>query len=217
MLSEEQAKQIKEQLLKQLENWPESQRESAKEEIEKMDEKELEEFLIKNNLMKQGEQPGQKCIFCEISKGNIPIYKIAENEKAIAILEINPISKAHTIIIPKEHLKEPFEEIQKFAEQVAKKISETFKPKDVQIITGEMFNHLSINILPIYNNETIDSQRKKADEKELKQIQEQLTKQEKPKQEEKPKKKPKKLTARQKKKLEQEELKKLPKAPRRQP
>ena len=120
MLSEEQVKQIKEQLLKQLESWPESQRENAKAEIEKMNAEELEEFLVKNKLMGPGAESAQ-CIFCKIAKGDIPGYKIDESEKAIAILEINPISKAHALILPKEHVKDSFEDAEKLAEKVAKK------------------------------------------------------------------------------------------------
>lgn len=213
MLSQEQVNQVKQELFKQLESWPESQRELAKQEIEKMNEQELEEFLIKNKLIKTEQKQASQCIFCEITKGSIPSYKIAETKDAIAILEINPVSKAHTLILPKAHINKSNEEIQKFAEKIASKISETFSPKDVQIITGGMFNHLSVNILPIYENETIESPRKKACEEELEKIQKQLT-------EEKPKEKPKpekKLSPEEKIKLKKEELKKLPKAPKRQP
>ncbi len=44
-----------------------------------------------------------KCIFCEIVKGNIPCKKIAENENAIAFLDAKPITNGHTLVIPKNH------------------------------------------------------------------------------------------------------------------
>jgi len=55
MLSKEQIEFVKKQLLSQIDSLPESQRYSMKEQIESMSDQELEEFLIKNNLIKVGE------------------------------------------------------------------------------------------------------------------------------------------------------------------
>jgi histidine triad (HIT) family protein len=43
------------------------------------------------------------CIFCEIVRGEIPSSKVFENEKVFAFLDINPVSKGHTLVIPKAH------------------------------------------------------------------------------------------------------------------
>ena len=43
------------------------------------------------------------CIFCKIVKGEIPSYKVYEDEDVLAFLDINQISKGHTLVIPKEH------------------------------------------------------------------------------------------------------------------
>ena len=43
------------------------------------------------------------CIFCQIVSGDIPCYKIYEEEKVLAFADINPISSGHTLIIPKSH------------------------------------------------------------------------------------------------------------------
>ena len=43
------------------------------------------------------------CIFCKIIKGEIPSYKVYEDDKVLAFLDINPYSPGHTLIIPKEH------------------------------------------------------------------------------------------------------------------
>ena len=43
------------------------------------------------------------CIFCKIVNGEIPSYKIYEDEKIMAFLDINPYAPGHTLIIPKEH------------------------------------------------------------------------------------------------------------------
>ena len=46
----------------------------------------------------------ENCIFCKIVAGEIPCTKIAENEDFLAFLSIEPVSKGHTLIIPKEHI-----------------------------------------------------------------------------------------------------------------
>jgi len=43
------------------------------------------------------------CIFCKIIRGEIPSSKVFENEKILAFLDINPVSKGHTLVIPKTH------------------------------------------------------------------------------------------------------------------
>lgn len=48
------------------------------------------------------------CIFCKIIKGEIPSFKIFEDEHAYAFLDINPIERGHTLVVPKFHAKELF-------------------------------------------------------------------------------------------------------------
>ena len=43
------------------------------------------------------------CIFCKIVNGEIPAYKIYEDEEILAFLDVNPVSPGHTLIIPKKH------------------------------------------------------------------------------------------------------------------
>lgn len=52
----------------------------------------------------QNEEAEMKdCIFCKIIKGEIPSTKVYENERVFAFMDINPISKGHTLVIPKAH------------------------------------------------------------------------------------------------------------------
>jgi histidine triad (HIT) family protein len=171
MITKEQAEQIKAQLLKQLENLPEEQREPVKKQIESMDEKQLEEFMKQNIQASQNQSP-----FRAIIDGKIPSYKIAENDLAIAILEINPISKGHTIIIPKTPVKSSNlpEQIIRFAQFLASHLKNKLECKDIQIAPSEILDEAIINLLPIYKDETFESPRKKASEEELKKLQEQL-------------------------------------------
>ena len=181
MLSEEQIKQIKKQLLQQIENFPEDKKEIAKQQIEEMDSEQLEEFLEQNNLVQKSENQ-QQCVFCSIVEGKIPSSKIDENEDAIAILEINPISKGHALVIPKNHDDKISKKVISFAEKISKKIKTKLKPQKVDIAKSELFGHQVINIIPNYKDNhliSMNSPRQKANPEELEKIKSQL--EEKPK------------------------------------
>ena len=146
-LPQEQTEQIKKQIIQQIENtFPEDKKESAIQQIESMNDSELENFLAQNNLIKTSESSEEQCVFCSIVSEKIPGYKISENESALAVLEINPVSKGHTIIIPKVHFQEISKETQDFA-------------KEMRIEESEMFGHKIINIIPIYNDKTLEGKK----------------------------------------------------------
>lgn len=172
MLPKKQLEQIKTQLFSQLDQSNLPNKEEIKNSMKSMNEEQLEEFLIQNKLIKQ--EGEEQCIFCSILEGKIPSYKIQENQEAIAILEINPISKAHTIIIPKIHTTETPKKAFELAQEVSEKIK-IFKPKKIDVIPSTMFGHEILNILPVYKNETLKSPKQKADEKELQEIQKTLS------------------------------------------
>ena len=52
-----------------------------------------------------------KCIFCNISKSKIPSYTLYNDEKTFAFLDVSPLSKGHTLVIPKKH-KIKFEDLE---------------------------------------------------------------------------------------------------------
>ncbi len=173
MLSEKESEEIKNQIINQIEKtFPEEKKEFAKQQILSMNPQQLEEFLKKNKLI-----PQQECIFCLITSEKIKSYKVDESNEAVAVLEINPISKAHTLIIPKEHQpkKEIPKNIQTFVEKVSKKIKEKFNPKEIRVFSSELFGHGFINILPVYEKPT-KSERHKASEEELIKIQKEFEK-----------------------------------------
>ncbi|MFA5020301.1 MAG: HIT domain-containing protein [Candidatus Pacearchaeota archaeon] len=176
MLTQEQAKEIKNQLLKQLDKFPEEQREELEEQIEEMDAKELEEFLVKNKIVSDNNETNSP--FRAIIEGKIPSYKVGENEGAIAVLEINPISKAHLLIIPKQPATNSHipKEALGLAETMAKKIKIEFNVKKVEIIPSKILGETIINVLPVYNGENLETKREKASESELKEIQHLLIK-----------------------------------------
>ena len=179
--TKEQANQIKQQLLAQVENLPNENKEQIKKHISQLNEIQLEEFLKQNNIQFQGgelaqaetsggEEKGTKCIFCSIIHNEIPSYKIAENKKAIAILELNPLSKGHSIILPLEHVQtnQLPKSVLGLAQKIAKKISSKLKPLDIKIETSNFMGHAMVNIIPIYKD--ISLEKKKAEDSELQEL-----------------------------------------------
>lgn len=182
MLPKEQIAQIKQQLIQQIETtFPEDKKQAAKQQIETMDGNQLEEFLKQNNLIKEGQPPTgeQQNVFRNIISGQIHSYKIDEDKYALAVLEINPISKGHTILIPKqeatsvEKIPQP---VFSLAKKLSKKIKAKLKPKEVKISSSHAFGEFIINVFPVYENESLNSQRYHAEETELQEIQEKLEK-----------------------------------------
>lgn len=174
MITKTQAEQIKQQLISQIENSNIQQKQELKNKIQEMDEKQLEEFLKQQQELQKNQ--GQECIFCAIISEKIPSYKIDENPSSIAILEINPISKGHTIIIPKIHSNKAPKESFDLAEEISKKLNKAFSPKKVEIVTSSLFEHEVVNVFPIYSNENLHSQRKQANPEELQEIQNKILK-----------------------------------------
>jgi histidine triad (HIT) family protein len=56
-----------------------------------------------DNVLQREEEKMDDCIFCKIIKGEIPSTKVYEDERVYAFMDINPIAKGHTLIIPKTH------------------------------------------------------------------------------------------------------------------
>ncbi|MEK6926321.1 MAG: HIT domain-containing protein [Nanoarchaeota archaeon] len=168
---------IKSQLISQIKkSFPQDKQEHAISQIKKMNDDELIEFLEKNNIVKDFQN--QECIFCSIINGKLPSYKITEDENSIAVLEINPISHGHAIVIPKNHAEKISRETEDFAEKISKIIKKELNPKKIEFFESSLFSHAVLNILPVYENETEKSQRKKATEEELINLQKTLSKEE---------------------------------------
>ncbi len=175
MLTSEQTETIKKRLIEQIDSaFPEDRKEFAKNQIEVMSSEELEKFLIKNNLLQvEGGTSQENCVFCAIASGNIKSYKIAENKKALAVLEINPLSRGHVIIIPKEHLASEGElpkQVSALSKRVSSLIKSILKPKEVKIEAANVLGHEIVNIIPIYENQKTQ-ERKHASPEELSELQ----------------------------------------------
>ena len=100
-------------------------------------------------------------IFTRIVNGEIPSYKIAENEHYYAFLDINPIVKGHTLVIPKQEIDyifdlndETLSGLHVFAKKVAKAIEKTIPCKRIAVsVLGLEVPHAHIHLIPL-NKET---------------------------------------------------------------
>ena len=96
-------------------------------------------------------------IFSRIVAGEIPSYKVAENDKFYAFLDINPLAKGHTLVIPKREVDYFFDltdeeigEMQIFAKQVAEAIKKAFPCIKVgQAVLGLEVPHAHIHLVPM--------------------------------------------------------------------
>lgn len=96
-------------------------------------------------------------IFSRIIAGEIPSYKVAENDKYYAFLDINPLAKGHTLVVPKREVDYIFDlendelaAMQVFAKSVALAIQKAFPCKKVgQAVIGLEVPHAHIHLIPI--------------------------------------------------------------------
>lgn len=174
-LSKEQAEQIKQQIIGQIEKtFPEEKKEFSINQIKEMDDDQLENFLVQNNLVKSPGTAGEQCIFCSIIQGEISSYKIYENENTAVVLEINPISRGHTILIPKLHVQEASKQINEIAKKISFELKKKLNAKEIQINESEMFGHKILNLIPVYDSKSLEGKRQHAPKDILESLQKEL-------------------------------------------
>ncbi len=125
-------------------------------------------------------------IFSKIVAGEIPSYKCAENEKFYAFLDISPLAKGHTLVIPKKEVDYIFDmedediaEFQVFAKRVAKAIKAAFPCKKVaQVVLGLEVPHAHIHLIPMQSEADVDFRKEhlQLEADEMKEIAEKILK-----------------------------------------
>ena len=96
-------------------------------------------------------------IFSKIIAGEIPCYKVQENERFLAFLDIQPLRKGHVLVIPKVEVDNTFDiedellgEMMIFSKSVAKRIQQNFDCKKVGVtVIGLEVPHAHIHLIPI--------------------------------------------------------------------
>ena len=108
-------------------------------------------------------------IFSKIAAGEIPSYKCAENEEFYAFLDINPLVKGHTLVIPRREVDYIYDmnddeiaRYQVFAKHVAKAVKTAFPCKKVaQVVLGLEVPHAHIHLIPMQSEGDVDFRREK--------------------------------------------------------
>lgn len=108
-------------------------------------------------------------IFTRIIQGEIPCYKVAEDDKYFAFLDINPVAKGHTLVIPKVEIDNLFDldddtlaGLTLFAKQIARKIQDYTQCKKVaMVVLGLEVPHAHIHLIPMNNEADVDFKREK--------------------------------------------------------
>lgn len=102
-------------------------------------------------------------IFCKIVKGEIPSKKLYEDELVMVILDVNPTSNGHSLVIPKEHYqdffdikREALEHIMDVAKEMAIKLEEKLGCEGMTLIQNngisQEVKHFHLHLVPKYNN-----------------------------------------------------------------
>ncbi len=108
-------------------------------------------------------------IFSRIVAGEIPSYKVAENDRYYAFLDINPLAKGHTLVIPKQEVDyfydlddDTLQGMMVFAKEVAQKIKAFSGCKKVAtVVLGLEVPHAHIHLIPMNSEKDVDFTREK--------------------------------------------------------
>lgn len=106
------------------------------------------------------------CVFCKIVNGEIPCYKIYEDNDFLAFLDLSQATKGHTLVIPKKHYDNIFSldennNIFNVVVKISKVLKKALQVEDINIINnngslaGQTVNHFHIHLIPRYEGDKV--------------------------------------------------------------
>lgn len=109
----------------------------------------------------------EDCVFCKIVSGELPAHKVYEDNEMLAFLDANPVSKGHTLVIPKKHVRNIHEASEMDfmwdgIKKVADGVKKAFDPEGINIAqnngekAGQEVFHLHFHVTPVYTGEELE-------------------------------------------------------------
>ena len=106
------------------------------------------------------------CIFCKVIHGELPSFKIYEDEKTLAFLDIRPVNPGHTLVVPKKHSVDIFEieeeewdAVMKTTRVVAHALEKALSPIGINLSmnnrsgAGQVVFHAHVHVMPRFEND----------------------------------------------------------------
>jgi histidine triad (HIT) family protein len=106
------------------------------------------------------------CIFCKIVAGEIPSHKIDEDDKTLAFMDINPWTKGHSLVIPKEHSRniydadpEDLAATHKTAQRLAQRMRDRLNCEGINVVQSsepvamQTVFHTHVHVIPRYSDD----------------------------------------------------------------
>ena len=105
-----------------------------------------------------------ECLFCKIVKGEIPSYKVYEDENTLAFLDINPEGLGHTLVVPKKHFNnyediylETIRYVNETGKIVFDKIMKGLNPDGIRLVQNngiiQDVLHYHLHLVPVYKSD----------------------------------------------------------------
>lgn len=140
---------------------------------------------MQNNINKNLIKLKKMTIFSKIVAGEIPCYKIAENEQFFAFLDINPLTKGHTLVIPKQEIdyifdldEQTYSGLMLFAKKIARALEKSVECKRIGVaVMGLEVPHAHVHLIPIQKegDMVISNRKLKLSDEEMKEIAEKIS------------------------------------------
>ncbi|MDD3999299.1 MAG: HIT family protein [Bacilli bacterium] len=108
------------------------------------------------------------CVFCKIANGEIPSYRVYEDQDFLAFLDLSQATIGHTLVIPKKHYDNIFDlnheeagKLMQVAVKVSQKLQSSLQIKSLNLLNnsgalaGQTVNHFHVHLIPRYENDNL--------------------------------------------------------------
>jgi histidine triad (HIT) family protein len=115
-----------------------------------------------------GPMPDPDCIFCKIVAGQLPASKVYEDDRTIAFMDINPATRGHVLVIPREHAKDLLDvdeddlhAVTRTAQAMARRATERLGADGVNLLNScgreawQTVFHFHVHVIPRYVNDPL--------------------------------------------------------------